>query len=92
MMTSAYMFCKLFEQDITMYITSPYTTAIFFHCTIHIFFRSKNDNMYIKHIPFLIDFYFNLEKDLKTKCVVEMEGNQTVLHPAITNMNKGDPR
>ncbi|XP_068610131.1 kinesin-like protein KIF13B [Brachionichthys hirsutus] len=32
------------------------------------------------------------EKDLKSKCVVEMEGNQTVLHPAITNMNKGDPR
>ncbi|XP_045916377.1 kinesin-like protein KIF13B isoform X3 [Micropterus dolomieu] len=32
------------------------------------------------------------EKDLKTKCVVEMEGNQTVLHPAITSMNKGDPR
>ncbi|XP_062267616.1 kinesin-like protein KIF13B isoform X1 [Platichthys flesus] len=32
------------------------------------------------------------EKDLKTKCVVEMEGNQTVLHPALTNMNKGDPR
>ncbi|XP_076612125.1 kinesin-like protein KIF13B [Chaetodon auriga] len=32
------------------------------------------------------------EKDLKTKCVVEMEGNQTVLHPAITNMNKGDAR
>ncbi|KAM6992605.1 kinesin-like protein KIF13B isoform 2-T2 [Tautogolabrus adspersus] len=32
------------------------------------------------------------EKDLKTKCVVEMEGNQTVLHPAVTNMNKGDPR
>ncbi|XP_039638629.1 LOW QUALITY PROTEIN: kinesin-like protein KIF13B [Perca fluviatilis] len=32
------------------------------------------------------------EKDLKTRCVVEMEGNQTVLHPAITNMNKGDPR
>nr|XP_046229125.1 kinesin-like protein KIF13B isoform X3 [Scatophagus argus] len=32
------------------------------------------------------------ERDLKTKCVVEMEGNQTVLHPAITSMNKGDPR
>ncbi|XP_019123279.2 kinesin-like protein KIF13B isoform X3 [Larimichthys crocea] len=32
------------------------------------------------------------EKELKTKCVVEMEGNQTVLHPAITSMNKGDPR
>ncbi|XP_062293668.1 kinesin-like protein KIF13B isoform X1 [Scomber scombrus] len=32
------------------------------------------------------------EKELKTKCVVEMEGNQTVLHPAITGMNKGDPR
>ncbi|XP_028461510.1 kinesin-like protein KIF13B isoform X2 [Perca flavescens] len=32
------------------------------------------------------------EKDLKTRCVVEMEGNQTVLHPAIANMNKGDPR
>ncbi|XP_070705026.1 kinesin-like protein KIF13B [Pempheris klunzingeri] len=32
------------------------------------------------------------EKDLKTKCVVEMKGNQTVLHPAITSLNKGDPR
>lgn len=32
------------------------------------------------------------EKDLKTKCVVEMEGNQTILHPAITNVNKGDLR
>ncbi|KAM9798359.1 kinesin-like protein KIF13B [Neosynchiropus ocellatus] len=32
------------------------------------------------------------EKDLKTKCVVEMEANQTILHPAITNMSKGDPR
>lgn len=35
---------------------------------------------------------FFLEKDLKTKCVVEMEGNQTFLHSAVTNMNKGDPR
>uniref|UniRef100_A0AAQ4RZM9 Kinesin family member 13Bb n=1 Tax=Gasterosteus aculeatus aculeatus TaxID=481459 RepID=A0AAQ4RZM9_GASAC len=26
------------------------------------------------------------EKDLQTKCVVEMEGNQTVLHPATTNV------
>uniref|UniRef100_A0A8C3AL34 Kinesin family member 13B n=1 Tax=Cyclopterus lumpus TaxID=8103 RepID=A0A8C3AL34_CYCLU len=33
-----------------------------------------------------------IEKDLKTKCVVEMEGNQTVLNPAITNISKGDPR
>ncbi|XP_038164494.1 kinesin-like protein KIF13B isoform X1 [Cyprinodon tularosa] len=32
------------------------------------------------------------EKELKTKCVVEMEGNQTVLHSAISNVNKGDPR
>ncbi|KAI3364074.1 hypothetical protein L3Q82_010899, partial [Scortum barcoo] len=32
------------------------------------------------------------EKELKTKCVVEMEGNQTVLHPAIANLNKGDSR
>uniref|UniRef100_A0A3Q3KDA0 Kinesin motor domain-containing protein n=2 Tax=Monopterus albus TaxID=43700 RepID=A0A3Q3KDA0_MONAL len=32
------------------------------------------------------------EKELKSKCVVEVEGNQTVLHPAITSMNKGDPR
>uniref|UniRef100_A0A8D3DI11 Kinesin family member 13Bb n=1 Tax=Scophthalmus maximus TaxID=52904 RepID=A0A8D3DI11_SCOMX len=30
----------------------------------------------------LLVFCFNPEKDLKTKCVVEMEGNQTVLHPA----------
>ncbi|XP_054871760.1 kinesin-like protein KIF13B isoform X3 [Amphiprion ocellaris] len=32
------------------------------------------------------------EKDLKTKCVVEMEGNQTVLYSAVTSANKGDPR
>ncbi|XP_076128775.1 kinesin-like protein KIF13B isoform X3 [Alosa pseudoharengus] len=32
------------------------------------------------------------EKDLKTKCVVEMEGNQTILHPAMGNMGKGDTR
>ncbi|XP_008287785.1 kinesin-like protein KIF13B [Stegastes partitus] len=32
------------------------------------------------------------EKDLKTKCVVEMEGNQTVLYSSVTNANKGDPR
>ncbi|XP_046878095.1 LOW QUALITY PROTEIN: kinesin-like protein KIF13B [Hypomesus transpacificus] len=32
------------------------------------------------------------EKDLKTKCVVEIEGNQTVLHPASANLSKGDPR
>ncbi|XP_072543181.1 kinesin-like protein KIF13B isoform X1 [Salminus brasiliensis] len=32
------------------------------------------------------------EKDLKTKCVVEMEGNQTVLHPASSNLGKGDSR
>ncbi|XP_068433818.1 kinesin-like protein KIF13B isoform X2 [Clinocottus analis] len=32
------------------------------------------------------------EKDLQTKCVVEMEGNQTVLNPAVTNVGKGDPR
>ncbi|XP_023809029.1 kinesin-like protein KIF13B isoform X1 [Oryzias latipes] len=32
------------------------------------------------------------EKDLKTKCVVQMDGNQTILHPAMTNLNQGDPR
>ncbi|XP_030626800.1 kinesin-like protein KIF13B [Chanos chanos] len=32
------------------------------------------------------------EKDLKTKCVVEMEGNQTILHPASANLGKGDSR
>ncbi|XP_031437271.1 kinesin-like protein KIF13B isoform X3 [Clupea harengus] len=32
------------------------------------------------------------EKDLKTKCVIEMEGNQTILHPACGNMGKGDTR
>ncbi|XP_036438074.1 kinesin-like protein KIF13B isoform X2 [Colossoma macropomum] len=32
------------------------------------------------------------EKDLKTKCVVEMEGNQTVLLPASSNLGKGDSR
>ncbi|XP_035771964.1 kinesin-like protein KIF13B [Neolamprologus brichardi] len=32
------------------------------------------------------------EKDLKTKCVVEMDGKQTVLHPALTSMSTADPR
>ncbi|KAK5853302.1 hypothetical protein PBY51_007100 [Eleginops maclovinus] len=32
------------------------------------------------------------EKELKTKCVVEMDGSQTVLHPAIINLNKNDSR
>nr|XP_055042010.1 kinesin-like protein KIF13B isoform X1 [Misgurnus anguillicaudatus]XP_055042011.1 kinesin-like protein KIF13B isoform X1 [Misgurnus anguillicaudatus] len=32
------------------------------------------------------------ERDLKTKCVVDMEGNQTVLHPASGNLGKGDSR
>ncbi|XP_060722287.1 kinesin-like protein KIF13B isoform X2 [Tachysurus vachellii] len=32
------------------------------------------------------------ERDLKTKCVVEMEGKQTVLHPASSNLGKGDSR
>ncbi|XP_063079873.1 kinesin-like protein KIF13B [Engraulis encrasicolus] len=32
------------------------------------------------------------EKDLKTKCVVEMDGNQTILNPAAGNMGKGDAR
>uniref|UniRef100_A0A3Q4GI46 Kinesin-like protein n=1 Tax=Neolamprologus brichardi TaxID=32507 RepID=A0A3Q4GI46_NEOBR len=31
-------------------------------------------------------------KDLKTKCVVEMDGKQTVLHPALTSMSTADPR
>lgn len=37
-------------------------------------------------------FVFNSERDLKTKCVVEMEGNQTVLLPAGSNLGKGDSR
>uniref|UniRef100_A0A673AVS6 Kinesin motor domain-containing protein n=1 Tax=Sphaeramia orbicularis TaxID=375764 RepID=A0A673AVS6_9TELE len=32
------------------------------------------------------------EKELNSRCVVQMEGNQTVLHPAVVNVNKGDPR
>ncbi|XP_066532600.1 kinesin-like protein KIF13B isoform X2 [Hoplias malabaricus] len=32
------------------------------------------------------------ENELKTKCVVEMEGNQTVLYPANSNLGKGDSR
>ncbi|KAL7862419.1 hypothetical protein SRHO_G00138600 [Serrasalmus rhombeus] len=30
------------------------------------------------------------EKELNTKCVVEMEGNQTFLHPASGNLGKAD--
>ncbi|XP_034018775.1 kinesin-like protein KIF13B isoform X2 [Thalassophryne amazonica] len=32
------------------------------------------------------------EKDLNTKCVVEMVENQTLLHPASTSVSKADPR
>ncbi|XP_077419188.1 kinesin-like protein KIF13B isoform X2 [Vanacampus margaritifer] len=32
------------------------------------------------------------EKELNTKCVVEMVKNQTVLHPAMANLGKGDSR
>uniref|UniRef100_H3C923 Kinesin family member 13Bb n=1 Tax=Tetraodon nigroviridis TaxID=99883 RepID=H3C923_TETNG len=32
------------------------------------------------------------EKDMKTKSVVEMEENQTILHPTTASMSKGDPR
>ncbi|KAI7799898.1 kinesin-like protein KIF13B [Triplophysa rosa] len=32
------------------------------------------------------------ERDLKTKCVVDAEGNQTVLYPASGNLGKGDSR
>ncbi|XP_046887018.1 kinesin-like protein KIF13B isoform X2 [Hypomesus transpacificus] len=32
------------------------------------------------------------EKDLNTKCVVEMDKNQTILHPAGGNLSKGDSR
>ncbi|CAL8311938.1 unnamed protein product [Lota lota] len=32
------------------------------------------------------------ERDMKTKCVVEMSGNQTLLHPANLNLSKDDPR
>ncbi|XP_052390788.1 kinesin-like protein KIF13B isoform X4 [Carassius gibelio] len=32
------------------------------------------------------------ERDLKTKCVVDMEGSQTILYPASGNLGKGDSR
>uniref|UniRef100_A0A8D3D4D6 Kinesin family member 13Bb n=1 Tax=Scophthalmus maximus TaxID=52904 RepID=A0A8D3D4D6_SCOMX len=47
-------------------------------CCCGFFFCFITKNIY----KILLVFCFNPEKDLKTKCVVEMEGNQTVLHPA----------
>ncbi|KAH1176776.1 hypothetical protein KIL84_010478 [Mauremys mutica] len=32
------------------------------------------------------------ELELNTKCIVEMEGNQTVLHPPPSNIKQGDNR
>nr|XP_040022592.1 kinesin-like protein KIF13B [Gasterosteus aculeatus aculeatus]XP_040022597.1 kinesin-like protein KIF13B [Gasterosteus aculeatus aculeatus] len=32
------------------------------------------------------------EKDLNTKCIVEMAKNQTILHPGGANLGKGDSR
>lgn len=57
-----------------------------------LFMFLKNKKQIKKPIHLLSDFCFNPEKDLKTKCVVEMEGNQTILHPAVASVNKGDPR
>lgn len=39
-----------------------------------------------------IVFVCSTEKELNTKCVVEMVKNQTVLHPASMNLGKGDSR
>lgn len=36
--------------------------------------------------------FSSTEKELNTKCVVEMVKNQTVLHPATVNLGKGDSR
>lgn len=36
--------------------------------------------------------FWSAEKELNTKCVVEMVKNQTILHPAGTNLGKGDSR
>lgn len=36
--------------------------------------------------------FWSTEKDLNTKCVVEMVKNQTILHPAAVNLGKGDSR
>ncbi|XP_050797637.1 kinesin-like protein KIF13A [Gopherus flavomarginatus] len=32
------------------------------------------------------------ELELNTKCIVEMQGNQTVLHPPPSNIKQGDNR
>lgn len=55
---------------------------VFGHFTLFVFLVEKSHVVFL-HYP---------EKDLKTKCVVEMDGNQTVLHPAVTSMNTADPR
>lgn len=41
----------------------------------------------IQHLVFS-----STEKELNTKCVVEMVKNQTILHPATVNLGKGDSR
>lgn len=35
---------------------------------------------------------WSTEKELNTKCVVEMVKNQTILHPGGANLGKGDSR
>ena len=37
-------------------------------------------------------FVFPTERELNTKCVVEMEKNQTILNPSGSNLGKGDSR
>uniref|UniRef100_A0A8C3AJG6 Kinesin family member 13B n=1 Tax=Cyclopterus lumpus TaxID=8103 RepID=A0A8C3AJG6_CYCLU len=38
------------------------------------------------------DRYSSTKLDLNTKCIVEMENNQTILHPGGANLGKGDSR
>lgn len=62
----------------------PVAKLIFYFRNVY-FLPSASVLKFRPHLSFL-------EKDMKTKCVLEMEENQTILHPTTAGMNKGDPR
>ncbi len=55
-------------------------------------FVSDNANNIMTNFWLIVFNVPFIERDLKTKCVVDMEGNQTVLYPANGNLGKGDSR
>lgn len=56
--------------------------------------NSRNLGMFVRFSALVVTLCVvqPTEKELNTKCVVEMVKNQTILHPGGANLGKGDSR